>query len=47
MKTDKSLHLLQHVPVSGEEKTLELKSHSTKHSRGTLTVFMGIVGKKV
>ena len=44
-----SLPLLhsQHVPVSGEEKTLELKSHSTKHSRGTLTIFMDIVGKKV
>ncbi|XP_019853517.1 PREDICTED: protein unc-13 homolog D-like [Amphimedon queenslandica] len=40
-------YLLQHVPVSGEEKTLELKSHSTKSSRGMLTIFMDIVGKKV
>jgi BAI1-associated protein 3 len=36
--------LLQHVPVGGVTKTLDLLSHSAKHSRGSLTMHMEITG---
>ena len=40
------MSLIQHVPVKGSDKVLELHSHSGKHSRGTLTVNLDIVGKR-
>ena len=36
--------MLQTVPVGGEEKTLTLYSHSGKHQRGQIKLYLNIIG---